>query len=319
MAAPDFDILVNPKDPKYYEKFYTRAYYEMHGFRSTNDYSVWTTSFGNDYFYLAAIDKETGEHLGNVAGVFYRNNEGKRVLFAIGSFFLFSEFRGKGQGKQLFETLLEIGKKEGVNMYLNCGPHISDKYISIGFDKVREDRIICYRPLYSLFNFDNAVINEEINLIDIKDFTDWEKLKEYDQKIIGDIDRLSYFKTRFLEPQSHGLIAFDTATNKIIGLANAYEIFGDNLVFGPFYADDDSIAEQLLISIFKKCADSKIKINQIQFATFESNKGILNLLKKYTDGKVEQYFYRTSHFTKFDIGVKNEFIYSVFEISISFA
>uniref|UniRef100_A0AC35TKW4 Acetyltransf_18 domain-containing protein n=1 Tax=Rhabditophanes sp. KR3021 TaxID=114890 RepID=A0AC35TKW4_9BILA len=319
MTTLPFDVLISPEDPKYYEKFYKSAFKNSGWMKSANDYDVWRTSFGEDYFFLAAIDRETKEHFGSVGGTFYRNNAGKRVIFCIGGFFLFPEFRGKGQGKPLFGVLLDIAKKEDVNIYLNCGDHMKDIYCSIGIDIIRKNYLIGYTPNYIHFNFEAAVFDDKSTLLDAKECPDWEKVKEFDQKIVGDINRINYLKTRAIQPTSHALISYDKVTNKVNGFANAYQATGGNLIFGPFNADSDEIAEQLFICLFKKLAASKVQIGKVLFVTFQANEFIVSLLKKYTNGRENRVFKKTSHFSKFDINVKTEFVYCLFETGLSFA
>uniref|UniRef100_A0AC35UCI0 N-acetyltransferase domain-containing protein n=1 Tax=Rhabditophanes sp. KR3021 TaxID=114890 RepID=A0AC35UCI0_9BILA len=304
-----FDIILNPEDTEYYNKFYISAYNEKGWLKSFNDYSVWKTAFGEDYFFLLALDKKTKAHVGNIVGVFYRNNEGKRIMLGVGGFYLFPEFRGGGQGWRLFEALMDIAKKENVNVFLNCREEMKAKYIANGLNKLRDNHMICYKINYNHVNIDHVIIDHTFTIIDTKDFDDWEKVKQFDQTIIGNIDRSKYLKERFLEPTSHGSICLDNQTKQVTGFVNLIEVAGNNIFFGPMYADSDEIAELLFVNIFDKLLSSTIKINEIHFTIYKSNKCVVSLLNKYTNGQQIKGCEKTSHFSKFDIGVKTEFVY----------
>uniref|UniRef100_A0AC35U061 N-acetyltransferase domain-containing protein n=1 Tax=Rhabditophanes sp. KR3021 TaxID=114890 RepID=A0AC35U061_9BILA len=318
MVTLPFNVLITPEDPKYHEKFYKSAFNVSGWSKPPTDYNVWRTAFGEDYVYLVAVDKETEVHIGSVGGCFYRNNAGKKVIFCIGGYYIFPEYRGQGKGKLLFDVILDIAKKEDVNIYLNCNENMKNIYCSIGIDIVRKNSIIVYRPKFNHFNFDGAVVNENSTLKDAKECLDWDQVKQFDQKIVGDINRLNYIKTRLIQPSSHSIISYNKETNKVNGFINAHEAVGGPLILGPLYADSDQIAEQLFISLFKKMSDLKVDKEDILIFTFQYNEFMSSMLKKYTNGREEKISEQTSHFSKLDIQVKTEFVYCFFETALSF-
>uniref|UniRef100_A0AC35UFR1 N-acetyltransferase domain-containing protein n=1 Tax=Rhabditophanes sp. KR3021 TaxID=114890 RepID=A0AC35UFR1_9BILA len=316
--TPELEFIINPENPKYYDKFYVEAYKENGWIKGSNDFAVQQKSFGKDCFFVIAIDKKTKSHLGNVTGTFYRDNSGKRILFTIGSYFVFSEYRNKGIGLHLFNRLLEIPKQEGVNVYLNCQPHMKQKYCDIGLSIIRKDCLCTFEPTFKDFEVDQVFENKEITLIDAKEFKKWEKVKEFDQTIIGDINRLPYLQTRMTEPTSRGLIAIDK-NDKVVGLINCYEAIECNLCFGPLYALSDKIAESLFTTLIKKLKNTDLEIENIEFATFKSNEFMTNLILKYTNNKVRYDYEMTSHFSRVEHEVKREYVYCFPDVGQSFA
>uniref|UniRef100_A0AC35U9D5 N-acetyltransferase domain-containing protein n=1 Tax=Rhabditophanes sp. KR3021 TaxID=114890 RepID=A0AC35U9D5_9BILA len=314
----DWEILVNPgKD--YYNEYVKQAWEEVHWMFSLEDWETWAEALGEDLIHLVAVDKVTKEQLGCVTGTYFRNKEGKRVIFSIGSYYMFPKHRGKKIGSPLFKELVREAKSQGITCALNGVINMSEKYASAeGFSFWRSG---CQLEVYTPEWKDVKVVEKNVDgvrVVSTKDFKDFESLAAFDDELgSGYVDRMKFLKIWLGRKSAYGRVALDEH-NKVLGVINIRECYDDNLNIGPFYATTYETAELLLSSVLSEIKGNGKHYNILNFNCFTSNPEGRKLVNEVTEGKSAYGSNMILQFTNEVFPVKDEFVYSMTEYAQSY-
>ncbi len=164
----------------------------------------------------------------------------------LGYYYVQEQFRGKGYGKLMFETILKNDYKMGIeNHTLICLDSLVPMYNSIGFQAYTYDVIF-------QSNLENSLISK-INILPLTMSPQlFNSLVDYDKNIQYGLDRKNFLNLWLNKKETHVIIAMKH--DKIVGynVISDFKYPNDNNIvnqrMAPLYADDAKIAESLIVA-----------------------------------------------------------------------
>ena len=215
----------------------------------------WWPGLQDAQSYLASdptISSETliGELDGKAIGSILLTKYGDSFGF-VGSFIMNKEYRERGYGRKIFDAALASVKPPSRNLAMVSLPHLATTYAKRGFRehfKVKhfEFHIPTALPCFS------EVSEKSYAKIGCVGEVDQQALLKYDTEVFG-LPRHA-FLTKWLRAQhGHSRVAIDKE-GAIAGFVATRPTFAkeEGYRIGPLYADSQSIAVELLKSVFEE-------------------------------------------------------------------
>ena len=210
----------------------------------------WRVGLYDSECYLAADPTGTfvGELNGKPVGCVVLTKYGDNFGF-IGGYIVSEECRGKGYGKKIFDTAM-ASVKPSRNVALTASPSNAEKmYENSGFHGLFN--VICFDfHLASFGCFLEASERSPVNISSMDEVNE-NALFEYDSVVFG-YPRHAFLNIWFRKG-SYVKIAMNDESS-IVGyiVARTTIIKDHGYNIGPLFADSESIAEELLKSVFKE-------------------------------------------------------------------
>lgn len=314
----DYEIVRNP-DQAVWKAIADMTYETEKWLISYEDYHTWLEGFGGkNFIFFAAIKKDTEEVIGSIAlaEFEYESRSGKRTrIMTVGMYYVKQCYRGAGIGRELFDELMKEGKKRQGELTLNAVQKMSPKYAkAYGFDKFNTWHPKTYRIAISDVHPSNLTANKQLKLV-TQDEIDFEKLLDYDKAVTSAV-RKGYLSSFLKAKGSTHRIALKC--EQIVGIVNVREAVGKNLCVGPFYAENEVVAEQILRGILETINDLN-SYTSLNFFPPTMNNAAVRILEKLANGNIEDRGHMTSQFTHAVIKTEMEKIFSITEYAMSYA
>ncbi|CAD6197970.1 unnamed protein product [Caenorhabditis auriculariae] len=282
-------IIVNP-GRKYWEQM-ERWYSETERWNMRPDeISVWASTY-EKYWMFAGVDQETNEFVCSLSLGMQTTSDGE-PLYSIGLFYCVPQKRGLGYGKPLFDAAMaHIGQS---NATLYSAKEMSAWYASKhGFNKLLSFWT-CWAEVQPL----NLVLPEVSKQYDIKttEEVDWDEIHDYDSTICC-VEREDYLEESLTWEATVSRVAVDS-NGDVVGFGSLRFVSQNEIYACPLYADNSTIARDLLISMLSTVTDlSSYSAFSLLFP--EHNKSVLSIISELSKGRYKHYpIYRNQYLKK---------------------
>ncbi|CAD5207054.1 unnamed protein product [Bursaphelenchus okinawaensis] len=313
----DFEIVKNP-GKEYFDEL-IRKTGETEGWAVTgNEYGEFYKGFDDGCIAMYLMrEKGSNKCVSAVITAKYRScSSSVQDLIAVGYFYAWQEFRGKGLGIKVFEEAMK--HTADCNVTLIGVEAMHQKYAEKWGLKLEPEFTIDSYDIKSgdvdIKKLNKAV--EGLTMVYVKDI-DFEKVVEYDRTIVSDINRSKYVKQCLVGSERQVVKVAIDSQNKVVGFGRLSELLNrTSASIGPFYAESPEIAEALLYHLLE---DSEYeKWDSVKPRFISSNKMALKLYEKVSNGKLELECIMHSQFSKQLIKVPEDKVYGFFECGLSF-
>uniref|UniRef100_A0AC35U4E1 N-acetyltransferase domain-containing protein n=1 Tax=Rhabditophanes sp. KR3021 TaxID=114890 RepID=A0AC35U4E1_9BILA len=269
-----------------------------------------------DIVFITASEKETEKPMGCIMGTFWKNTVGKKVLLTIGAYFILPEHRGKGLGDHLFNALYKKGLEQNVILYLCSFPKMSQQYAErYSFNLFRDFNLATYSPKCSDFVNKKEISLPTHNVFDHKNFTEWEKLQEFDLRLTnGVVDRMRYIKNLFESSIYSGIVMNDK--NDVVGYISVQECADRMLFVGPLYAENKEIVQLLINKVLENIDISQF--SEMRLKAFTCNADLKDILMDYTNGKINYLGSGTLQFSIASIPTDIKYVHCIVDTTQNF-
>uniref|UniRef100_A0AC35U3I8 N-acetyltransferase domain-containing protein n=1 Tax=Rhabditophanes sp. KR3021 TaxID=114890 RepID=A0AC35U3I8_9BILA len=274
-------------------------------------------SFGEEgMVFITAVEEETKKPMGCIVGTFWKNQKGEKALFTIGTFFIIAEYRGKGLGNYLFDTLYREGLKYNIPLYLCSVAKMSQKYCEkYGFNLFRDYKCTAYSPKCTDFVKKTDISLPTHKVWNHTEFAEWDKLLQFDLQLSnGVVDRLNYLKNWFDGSLYTGIVTNEK--DQVVGYASVQECLNNVLSVGPLYAESKDVVHLLVNKILENV--DLTKYTELRFKAFTCNTDIKDLLIEYTDGNINYLADCTLQFAISSIPTEEKYLHCIVDLAQNF-
>jgi hypothetical protein len=215
-------------------------------------------------------------------------------------------YQNRGIGKKLFNLCLKhIGNR---NCGLNAVPGKLLMYQKKAGFAVSEGRaIVVFKGKPK--NLDNLLmtINTSFTIKELKrdDKSLLSKIINYDTKVHKD-NRQKLLTLTLNKEDYYTIAIIDESNDQLLGYGSIKPNCGNQGMIGPVYADNDSVAEVLILNLIKSCKLSQT--NGLLYMTLDSSETGVKIGQ---DLGLEEYSRCPRLFTKFVIPANHQFIYCI--------
>jgi hypothetical protein len=211
-----------------------------------------------------------GQILGILSGINLTSN-----LSFIGQYAVRPQYQGLGIGSALWKRVMgNIGTERNISLFSDIS--MFDKYrVRSGFSVVPEKRIHFY---VGKVNCDHLIKQlDGVSLVRINQYN-INAVSQYDKQICDGLDRRQLIEEYCKTSETVCLAALNIDNHQIIGYCIITATNFNTATVEPLYADDERIAELLIV---KCCELLPIeKYNGIWFQCWDSNEKAIALAKK---------------------------------------
>uniref|UniRef100_A0A914DCV0 YitH acetyltransferase (GNAT) domain-containing protein n=1 Tax=Acrobeloides nanus TaxID=290746 RepID=A0A914DCV0_9BILA len=304
-----FEILQNPGF-EFWEEHLANIYKYEGWTYSKHDFNSWKAAFGDRVNHFALVEKDTKKYIGGVFSATYTLPK----LLAVGMYFLLPEYRGLGLGLPLWDRGI-AGDVE--NKALIAAEKMSPKYaLRDGFDKIIEWDL--KKTSIQIKDVDSTKLDIDTTLktSNFKE-VDFEKLMEFDRKITGGLERAAYIKEFFTQPGAYNKVVI-SQEGEILGYCNIRECYHNNLVVGPFYAQNLLVASTILRAALESIPNLN-NFEILKMAVPSSNSDAKKLFDILSTGKCKIDAKNFIQFTNHLMNIPGDKIYAVTDCTVSYA
>jgi len=215
-------------------------------------------------------------------------------------------YQNRGIGKKLFNLCLKhIGNR-------NCGLNAVPKKLLMyqkkaGFAVSEGRAIVVFKGKPK--NLDNLLmtINTSFTIKELKrdDKSLLSKIINYDTKVHKD-NRQKLLTLTLNKEDYYTIAIIDESNDQLLGYGSIKPNCGNQGMIGPVYADNDSVAEVLILNLIKSCKLSQT--NGLLYITLDSSETGVKIGQ---DLGLKEYSRCQRLFTKFVIPANHQFIYCI--------
>ncbi|KAK0402245.1 hypothetical protein QR680_016227 [Steinernema hermaphroditum] len=309
-----FEIVLNPGNERWNELIHLTNRDEG-WMMAKEDYQSWIQGVGeNNIKFYCAIDKETSKIAGTVILAIMESIEGSPRLATVGMFYVRPEFRKTGLGSYLFHEMMK--GEENNNVGLNGVMAMTAKYSQRhGFSHYSYWKESIYVAKTGDVNTSNLDASNTVTIID-RHSLNWEDYLRFDVRILAGVRRDGYIKNYLNQTGAHNRFAVHP-DGRIIGVCNIRECDSNDLVLGPFYAENVQIASALLKATIEAIPNIT-NFKQLLLVSPDTNSESIQLFNQLAGGKAEHWGNMMSQFTKEAITVPDKMVYSLTDYANNF-